>query len=169
MFSGKTTELIGRIERHPAAGVLAIKHVIDTRFGRDAIISHSGKSVAATPVSSAREILNLVGARTQVVAIDEGHFFDLELVEVIEALNDRGLNVVLASLEPDSWGQPFPINEMLQERASERVLKSATCSRCGGVADRTQRLTPVAAGNMVVNPSQYEPRCRTCWEAPGMA
>ena len=166
MFSGKTTELIFRVERYPAERMLAIKHVVDTRFGRDAIISHAGKSLAATPVSSSREILSLVDARTQVVAIDEGHFFDLELVEVIEALNDRGMNVVLTSLEPDSWARPFPINEVLREQAAECVLKTANCARCGRVADRTQRLTPVVAGNMVVNPSQYEPRCRGCWRAP---
>ncbi len=168
MFSGKTTELICRVEKYPADSVLAIKHAIDTRFERDAIISHGGRAIAATPVSSAKEMLNLVGAQTQVVAIDEGHFFDLELVGVIEALNDRGLNVMLTSLEPDSWGRPFPINEMLRKLAAECVLETAICARCGGVADRTQRLTPVVAGNMVVDPSQYEPRCRTCWRAPNL-
>jgi thymidine kinase len=169
MFSGKTTELIARVERYPAGSVLAIKHVIDTRFGRDAIISHAGKSVAATPVSLARNILEQVSSQTQIVAIDEAHFFDLDLVEVVAALNDRGLNVVLTSLEPDSWGRPFPINEMLREQASECMLKTAICAGCGAVADRTQRITPVVAGNMVVDPSQYEPRCRRCWEAPCIA
>ena len=167
MFSGKTTELIGRVERYPAGSVLAIKHVVDTRFGRDAIISHAGKSLAATPVSSSREILSLIEPRTQVVALDEGHFFDLELVEVIETLNDRNLSVVLASLEPDSWDRPFPINELLRQRAAECVLKTAICARCSGIADRTQRLTTIVAGNMIVDPSQYEPRCRACWRAPG--
>ena len=166
MFSGKTTELICRVERYLPDTLLAIKHVIDTRFGQDAIISHAEKWLAATPVSSAREILNLVDARTQVVAIDESHFFDLELVEVVAILNERGLDVVLTSLEPDSWSRPFPINEMLRERAAECVLKSAICAQCGGGADRTQRLTPVIGGNMVVDPSQYEPRCRACWRAP---
>lgn len=169
MFSGKTTELITRVERYPAESVLAIKHAIDTRFGRHAIISHGGQSIRATPVRSAREIPPLVAAPTRVVAIDEGHFFELDLLDSIAELNGRGVDVVLTSLEPDSWGRPFPINDWLRERATECVTKSATCARCGGVADRTQRLTPVVAGNMVVDPSQYEPRCRACWQAPNIA
>ncbi len=166
MFSGKTTELIARVERYPSESVLAIKHAIDTRFGRIAIISHGGKSLDATTVSCAREILNLVQAGTRVVAIDEGHFFDLDLMDAIAMLNRRRMDVVVTSLEPDSWGRPFPINELLREQATECVVKSAICARCGVVADRTQRLTPVVGGNMVVDPSNYEPRCRTCWRPP---
>lgn len=166
MFSGKTTELINRVERYPSESVLAIKHAIDTRFGRDAIISHGGKSLAAIPVSSGRNILKLVESRMRVVAIDEAHFFDPDLLEVVAVLNERGVDVVLTSLEPDSWGRPFLINELLRERATECVLKTAICKQCGEVADRTQRLTPVVAGNMIVDPSNYEPRCRTCWRAP---
>lgn len=169
MFSGKTTELILRVERYPAESVLAIKHSIDTRFGRDAIMSHGGQALPATPVSCAREILNLIGPKTQIVAIDEGHFFDVELVEVIEGLNRRGLNVVLTSLEPDSWGRSFRMNELLREAAAECVMKSAACAQCGGVANRTQRLTPVVNGNMVVDPSHYEPRCQRCWREPVVA
>lgn len=169
MFSGKTTELIRRVKGYPAEGVLAIKHAVDTRFGRDAIISHAGKSLSATPVRCAHDILNLVNEQTRVVAVDEGHFFDSELVDVVAELNERTVNVVMTSLEPDSWGRPFPINESLRQRASVCVLKTANCARCGDVADRTQRLTPIVAGNMVVDPSQYEPRCRSCWRAPVMA
>jgi thymidine kinase len=169
MFSGKTTELINRVERYPSESVVAIKHAIDTRFGRDAIISHGGKALGAITVSCAREIMNVVETPTQIVAIDEGHFFDLDLQDVVKVLNERGVDFVVASLEPDSWGRPFPINELLREGARECVVKSAICARCGAVADRTQRLTPVVAGNMVVDPSQYEPRCRACWRAPVLA
>ncbi len=169
MFSGKTTELIRRVEQYPAGSVLAVKHEIDTRFGRDAIMTHGGKAIPATPVRASLEILDHIGEAIELVAIDEGHFFDLELPGVIAILNERGIDIAITSLEPDSWARPFPINELLRTQTSECIVKSATCTRCGGVADRTQRLTPIIDGNMVVPPSHYEPRCCNCWRLPVIA
>jgi len=76
------------------------------------------------------------------------------------------MDVALTSLEPDSWGRPFLINGRLREVCTSCILKTATCSRCGAIADRTQRLTPVVGGQMIVDPSHYEPRCRKCWRPP---
>lgn len=168
MFSGKTTELISRVGRFPSETVLAIKHEIDTRFGGGAIVTHGGKAISAVAVAGAREILERTGDSVRVVAIDEGHFFDAELIGVIKRLNARGVSVVVASLEPDSWGRPFPINDSLRKSSDECVVKTALCGRCGATADRTQRLTPIVGGNMVVDPSHYEPRCRACWRPPTM-
>jgi thymidine kinase len=166
MFSGKTTELLRRIAGVPAPQVLAVKHSIDMRFARGAIVSHAGKAYPAMTVASAAEIVELVKLQTALVAIDEAHFFDEGLVDVVRSLQARGLDVVLASLEPDSWARPFPINESLRTIADECVVKHATCARCGAVADRTQRLTPIIGGQMVVDPSNYEPRCQKCWQPP---
>jgi len=166
MFSGKTTELIRRVAQSPTGSVLAIKHAIDTRYASHAILSHGGTALPATAVSAAAQIVELIRKETRTVAIDEGHFFDLELASVICDLNERGLHVVLTSLEPDSWGRPFPINERLREVADECVVRHAACARCGALADHTQRLTPIVGGNMVVDPSQYEPRCQACWRPP---
>lgn len=166
MFSGKTTNLIRRVENYAPQTVLAIKHQIDIRFGQDAIITHGGKALAATPVSTALEIIGLVLESTRVVAIDEAHFFDTDLIEATRSVNRRGVDVVLASLEPDSWGRPFAINDLLRQTATECCVAMATCARCGAAADRTQRLTPIVGGNMVVDPSNYEPRCRNCWRPP---
>ena len=166
MFSGKTTELIARVEGYPPDRVLAVKHRIDTRFGRGAIISHAGKAFPAVEVSCAREILKRVSEEVAMVAIDEGHFFDAELPDVVERLCSRGVSVVVASLEPDSWAHPFAINELLRQVAAECLIKTTVCGRCGSTADRTQRLTPIVGGNMVVDPSHYEPRCRACWRPP---
>lgn len=166
MFSGKTTELLRRVAAVPAPRVLAVKHAIDMRFAGGEIVSHAGKAFPALTVASAAEIVGLVGPQTALAAIDEAHFFDDGLVDVVRCLQARGLDVVLASLEPDSWARPFPINESLRALADECIVKHATCARCGAVADRTQRLTPIIGGRMVVDPSNYEPRCVKCWLPP---
>ncbi|MDO8629962.1 MAG: hypothetical protein Q7R41_05665 [Phycisphaerales bacterium] len=166
MFSGKTTALLRKVAGVPAPQVFAVKHSIDLRFAGGAIVSHAGKAFPAVTVASAAEIVELVVPQTALVAIDEAHFFDEGLVDVVRRLQARGLDVVLASLEPDSWARPFPINESLRTIADECIVKHATCARCGAVADRTQRLTPIIGGQMVVDPSNYEPRCLKCWQPP---
>jgi thymidine kinase len=166
MFSGKTTELLRRVAAVPAPQVFAVKHAIDMRFAGGAIVSHAGKAFPAVTVASAAEIVGLVGPQTALAAVDEAHFFDEGLVDVVRRLQARGLDVVIASLEPDSWARSFPINKSLRALADECIVKHATCARCGAVADRTQRLTPIIGGQMVVDPSNYEPRCQKCWQPP---
>ena len=42
MFSGKTTELLRKLERIPQRSALVFKHVIDNRYDPDAVVSHGG-------------------------------------------------------------------------------------------------------------------------------
>ena len=166
MFSGKTTELLRRIAPDRASGVLAVKHIIDTRYDRNAIVSHGGKACSARAVAQAEEIPVLVADDVAIVAIDEAHFFENPLVSITRRLADRGIDVVLTLLDHDCWGRPFPIALELQTIADEPVTLCALCGRCGGTADRTQRLTPIINGQMVGGPESYEPRCQRCWRPP---
>jgi len=166
MFSGKTTELLRRLAEHTDSKSLALKHAIDTRFHPTQIVSHAGKAHTAIAVTSAADIVRRVGPEIEFVAIDEAHFFDEHLAAVIAQLADRGLDAVLTSLEPNSWGRPFAVNEALLAVADEILTMTAVCARCGATADRTQRLTPIVHRNMVVAPDNYQPRCRKCWRPP---
>jgi thymidine kinase len=176
MFSGKTTELLRRLEAAPRA--LAFKHAADRRFHDTHIISHAGKAHAAVAVTDAAEILSRLTADAPLVVVDEGHFFDespvsscsaehrLSLYDAAEIITRGGIDVAIAALQPDSWGRPFSSVSRLLQRADEPAATYATCARCGGRADRTQRLTPILDGRMVVSPDNYEPRCQTCWRPP---
>ncbi|MCH8966703.1 MAG: thymidine kinase [Planctomycetes bacterium] len=166
MFSGKTTELLRRIAPDRASGVMALKHIIDTRYDRNAIVSHGGKAYAARAVAHAEDIPGLVADDVAIVAIDEAHFFENVLVEITRGLADRGIDVVLTLLDRDCWGKPFPIALELQTIADEPVTLCALCARCGGTADRTQRTTPIVNGQMVGGAESYEPRCQHCWRPP---
>ena len=78
MFSGKTEELIRRVRRAQIARqkVQIFKPMIDDRYHKTNIVSHSEQAIDSTPVKDPIEILQKMLDSTRVVAIDEVQFFD---------------------------------------------------------------------------------------------
>ena len=168
MFSGKSEELIRRLRRAQIARqrVQIFKPLLDSRFSEDHIVSHSDMKIRSQLVRGAGEILDAVESETQVIGIDEGQFFDLELVSVCNRLADRGKRVIVAGLDQDYRGRPFdPMPQLLS--IAEYITKTlAICMRCGAPANRTQRTVNNAARVLVGATDSYEARCRLCYEAP---
>lgn len=172
MMSGKTTELIRRVERADIAGLdyEIYQPSIDTRYDDEAIASHTGQTWDATTVESGNEITI---PETDIVAIDEMQFFDPDpLVWTIETLANNDTTVIISGLDRDFRGETFETTERVLARA-ERVDKlSAVCAECGAVATRTQRLVdgepaPYDSERVVVGgQEQYEARCRDHHEVP---
>ena len=168
MFSGKSEELIRRMVRYQIARIptQTFKPAIDDRYARAEVVSHSSLSVAAEPVADSGARLRAVQDRTVVVGIDEGQFFDVGLVEVVERLAASGKRVIVAGLDLDYLGRPFEPIPTLMTRA-EYVTKSlAVCHRCGGDGMFTQRV--IQSDELVVLGAEgaYEARCRYCY-TPG--
>ncbi|HEY4551890.1 MAG TPA: thymidine kinase, partial [Bacillaceae bacterium] len=142
MFSGKSEELIRRVRRTQFAkqSLMVFKPKLDDRYSENAVVSHNGTSVMAQPVESSAEILNMVHAGIDVVAIDEAQFFDAGLVRAAQQLADSGHRVILAGLDQDFRGEPFgPMPDLMA--VAEQVTKlHAVCAVCGSPASRTQRL-----------------------------
>jgi thymidine kinase len=166
MFSGKTTELLHRLAAVRPECVQVFKHVIDCRYGVDAVVSHARRSWPAVAIESAQQILARLQNGTEVVAVDEAHFFPESLVDMTQCVADRGVHVMLTSLDRDSWGRPFRVAQRLCSTADEAIVRQAVCACCGGMADHTQRLTPIIDTNMVGGPESYEARCWRCWTPP---
>jgi len=166
MFSGKSEELIRRLRRAEIARqrVQVFKPVIDERYAPDEIVSHSDMRIRAERVHPAREILERVDPRTQVVGIDEAQFFDADLVEVVEALANAGKRVIVAGLDQDYLGRPFDPMPQLLAMAEEITKALAICVVCGNPANRTQRLVPSEERIVVGGARAYEARCRQCFE-----
>jgi thymidine kinase len=165
MFSGKSEELIRRLRRARIARqkVQVFKPTIDVRYSQDHIVSHSEMRHESSTVSTAAELLARIEKGTEVVGIDEGQFFDNELIGVANELARRGLRVIIAGLDQDYTGKPFePMPQLLA--IAEYITKThAICVRCGQPANYSQRTfesqerVAVGAGGM------YEARCRRCF------
>jgi thymidine kinase len=168
MFAGKTEELLRRVRRASIAGlrVRVLTHVLDTREGTDRIESHAGLGHPSVAVGSAGEIAGAVGDDTDIVAIDEAHFFGPALVDAVAALAAREMQVVVAGLDVTFTGQPFePLPSLMA--LAERVDKlTAICTVCGAEAIFHTRVEPTSTTDVdlvpehVGGPEKYQARCR---------
>lgn len=164
MFSGKTEELIRRLNRAKIAKqkVEIFKPIIDKRYDEENVVSHDETSIHSTPVQTAAQII-LYANDFDVVGIDEAQFFDDELTAICNLLANNGTRVIVAGLDMDYLGKPFgPIPSLLA--TAEYVTKvHAICMNCGNLAQYSHRI--IADDNLVVlgEKEAYEPLCRKCF------
>jgi thymidine kinase len=168
MFSGKSEELIRRLRRATIAKrqVQVFKPAIDDRYSVDEIVTHDDGRMRSECVNSAEEILAKLDWRTQVVGIDEANFFGQSLLGVADQLADDGKRVIVAGLDTDYMGRPFPPMPDLLAIAESITKTLAICVRCGNPAKHTQRLVDSDELILVGATEAYEARCRACFE-PG--
>lgn len=166
MFSGKTEELIRRLRLVQIAKqrVQIFKPGLDNRYDDDCITSHSDQRFRCEVVRNSEEIFSRVDDATRVVGLDEAQFFDEGIVTLCTKLANRGLRVIVAGLDQDYLGKPFgPMPKLLA--VAESILKlKAVCMTCGGLATKSQRLTPDTATVVVGSGEVYEARCRACFD-----
>jgi len=169
MFSGKTEELIRRLRRAEIAKqkLQIFKPFIDNRYSKEYIVSHNKSKMISESVANAEELYKNVRSDTEVVGIDEAQFFDDKLVDICNKLADEGKRVIVAGLDQDYLGRPFPpIPELLA--TAEYITKTlAICVKCGNPANRTQRLVKSDKEILVGAEDIYEARCRKCFKPIG--
>jgi len=161
MFSGKTEELIRRLNRAIIAKqkVEIFKPVTDKRYHHTEIVSHNETMIRSTPINFASDILLLAGD-CDVVGIDEAQFFDEALIEVCNTLANSGKRVIVAGLDMDYEGKPFgPMPNLLA--VAEFVTKvHAICAQTGELASFSFRLIDNDKQVMLGERGEYEARSR---------
>ena len=174
MFCGKTDELLRRLRRAIIAKqkIQVFKPGFDIRYSSEKVTSHAGNEYNAYPVESISEVPALLLDDVTLVAIDEAQFFGEEIIDVIQALVDQGIRVIVAGLDMDFRGEPFGQMPVLLAQAEIVDKLHAICMECGEEATRTQRLVD---GNpayyddpiIIVGASEmYEARCRIHHQVP---
>ena len=165
MFSGKSEELIRRLTRARIARqkVQVFKPGIDARYSEEEIASHSGQKHLSVPVSNTAEMMAQIREDTEVVGIDEGQFFDMEIIRAVNLLAEQGKRVIVAGLDQDYTGKPFePMPQLLS--VAEFITKThAICVVCGSTANYSQRTVESEARVEVGAADKYEARCRKCF------
>lgn len=164
MFSGKTEELLRRINRVRIAKLSfkVFKPKQDVRYDEKAVVSHNSNQIDSIPVKKSADILRLVG-HAQVVGIDEAQFFDDKLPEVCNVLANKGIRVIIAGLDMDFKGRPFGPMPALMAIAESVTKVHAVCVRCGNPALYSYRLVPSKNKILLGEKESYEPRCRICY------
>ena len=175
MFCGKTDEMLRLLRRFAIAGreVVLIKPRVDTRTAEVRVVSRSGAQHVAVSLEAAAEIEGAVGT-ADIVAIEEGQFWDEDLPDVVERLADSGKQVLVTGLDQDYRGEPFGPMPRLMALADQVTKLTAICMVCGEPATRTQRLIdgrPARADSPLImvgglGDEKYEARCRLHHEVP---
>lgn len=164
MFSGKTEELIRRLNRALIAKqkVEIFKPVVDKRYHDEKIVSHNATAIRSTPVNFSSDILLLAGD-CDVVGIDEAQFFDDAIVDVCNTLANSGKRVIVAGLDMDFEGKPFgPMPYLLA--VAEFVTKvHAICAQTGELASFSYRLIENQNQVMLGEKNEYEARSRSAF------
>jgi thymidine kinase len=161
MFSGKTEELIRRLNRALIARqkVEIFKPSLDKRYHAENIVSHNATSIRSTPVQYPVDIL-LPAGPCDVVGIDEAQFFDDSIVEVCNALANGGKRVIVAGLDMDFEGRPFGPMPHLMAVAEFVTKVHAICAQTGELASYSYRLTGDEEQVVVGEKGHYEARSR---------
>ena len=170
MFAGKSEALIRDIlfasyfdQDGDKVGVF--KPAFDTRYKKDEIVTHNGKSVRAIPLKSPDQ--SLVGELKEIF-FDEVQFFaqpqfEGDFLEYVRALRAAGTNVHCAGLDMDFQGNSFEITGALMAESTEVNRISGICSRCGAPSTRTGRIAGSGPRVELGTSDKYEPLCISHW------
>ncbi len=177
MFAGKTEELIRRINRikYAKKDIIVFKPVIDDRYDKTQVVSHSNQRVDSIPIKDSSEVYKYISCIPYAVAFDEAQFFDEGLIDVIDRLANSGVRVIAAGLDQDFRGEPFGIMPTLMCKAEYVTKLQGICMVCGAPATRTQRIIDGHPADyddptiLVSASEKYESRCRHCHQVPHKA
>jgi thymidine kinase len=163
MFSGKTTELLRRIQRYTIAkrSCVVIKYAKDTRYSVSCASTHDSReaeAVAATNLFDVREQIE----RCDVIGIDEGQFFP-DLVAFADQMANEGRVVIVAALDGTFQRQAFGDVLHLIPLAESVLKLSAVCMTCYGSAAFTKRLGAETKVEVIGGADKYLAVCRRCY------
>uniref|UniRef100_A0A0A9WWZ4 Thymidine kinase n=4 Tax=Lygus hesperus TaxID=30085 RepID=A0A0A9WWZ4_LYGHE len=163
MFSGKTSELIRRVQRYNLAGYrcLVVRYTHDNRYSTDSVATHDGMALNAILTSKLCDISHLVEPY-DVIGIDEGQFFP-DIVEFCEAQSDSGKKVVVAALDGTYQRAAFGRVLGLIPLAEEVLKLNSICMSCSAEAPFTKRIGRETEVEVIGGAEKYMSVCQDCY------
>tara|TARA_R110002073_G_scaffold200475_6_gene359722 strand:+ start:5251 stop:5805 length:555 start_codon:yes stop_codon:yes gene_type:complete len=168
MFSGKSEELLRRLKRAKIAKkkYQLFKPAADNRYSETEVVSHSGERLECQVLQNSFHLSDqcYLDDDTEIIAFDEGQFFDSMLISTAVSLANMGKRVIIAGLDMDSRGKPFGPMSSLMAVAEEVLKLTAVCEVCGESATHTFRRTNEKKEQVLVGSIEYyQARCRDHW------
>lgn len=169
MFSGKTSSLEKDIKRFQIAGykTMVFKPGVDTRYKKDAIVTHDNTSLSAIIIDGISDIEEQsIKNGAEVIGIDEIQFFSGDVAKIIKGITNllnRGITVIIAGLDMDFSGNPFEIVKELMPISDYLNKHHAVCTMCGADAWISHRKIKNKERLVIGASEEYEPLCRCCY------
>lgn len=180
MYSGKTTELFRRLERHKITGrrVVMLRPEVDTRYR----LTHEGlhtKTIETQlpwPVFSVRGIHPASCMEYDVIGIDEGQFFP----SLLQSINHEGpdgqqgildlvncaqpKHVIISALNGTSELGVWPTVQELIPHVERLDFLAAVCMDCGADAHFSFYIGGKQQAVSVGGEGEYLALCRACYQ-----
>jgi thymidine kinase len=155
MYSGKTSTLITRYNRHQIARrkCIMIKYSRDTRYDEKMIVTHDGVRVTAV---SCEELVDVDEIITQydVVCVDEVQFYkDAHIF--CDRWANKGLIVEACGLNGTFERKPFPVISQLISRCNNMIFLKSICVETSQDASYTKRNTNDTEVEVIGGPDMY--------------
>ena len=169
MYAEKTTELLRMMNRHKFVGrkILLIKPTSDTRSG--IYISSHPNFEGQKMFSEAVEIKQFSEIREEslfladVIGIDEGNFYEEDIVDFCEKWANEGKIVIVAGLNGTFKREHFGFLHLLYPKAEYHIHLSAICMICKKDGAFTHRKTDEVCDFVVGGSNIYVSLCRDCF------
>jgi thymidine kinase len=163
MFSGKTSELIRRINREKSINkrILVVNYIGDNRYSCDSIVSHDNLKVASLKLPKLSVLTEIISDYDSFF-IDEAQFFPDLFDTVISLVDIHNKNVVVSGLDGDIYRNAFGEITKLIPICDTVDKLSAYCCKCnnGNLAPFTRKKTNNTCVVDIGSSDKYIPVCR---------
>ena len=163
MFSGKSTELIRRINLLKVINkkVLVVKPSIDIRYNTDKLTTHNYESTDCVVLENLSSINNEIN-NYDVVVIDEGQFFKDLKKTVSIWVDNYNINVIVGGLDGDYERKPIGQILELIPMAESCVKLCSYCNMCSNGIEGPFSLRLIKSNDQILigGVETYIPVCR---------
>lgn len=165
MFSGKSSELIRRLNREKSINkkILVINYDLDNRYSHDSVSTHDNVQVKCIRVNKLSDIDYTLIKEVDSIFIDEGQFFSDLFDSVVSFVDCSKKHVVISGLDGDSYRSTFGDLIKLIPICDTVDKLRAYCNKCndGTYAPFTKKLTRSNELIDIGGSDKYIPVCRT--------
>jgi len=169
MFSGKTTKLIELYRETIAKNrkCIAINYELDTRYGKNKIISHDGLAIDCYSITDLDDFIKNSATKDVItnadyIFINEAQFFGSIHTSVLYLNETLRKNVVLCGLDLDYKRERFGTMMELLVKATSVFKMTGKCVKCNGASCYSHRIVN-SYFQILIGTSEYIPLCESCY------